>query len=130
MADRYNFLFDECVTPSLVALCHDHDHPATHVNHLGLNGRSDRALMATIIDGDYVFVTNNGADYKALYLLQALHPGLIVILPSSPSEHQLHLFKAVLDVIEGERDLINRIVEVDADYVVSMRDYPPFHNSL
>lgn len=127
----FNFLFDECVTPSLVALAHDHGYRATHVNFLGLTGKSDRALMPTIIDGDYVFVTNNGADYRPLYLLQALHPGLIVILPSVIREHQIHLFKAVLDHLEATGiDTVNTMIEVDADYSVSVRDFPPFHNQI
>lgn len=96
------------------------NHAATHVTFLGLRSASDRSLLATILGDDYVFVTNNGVDFRALYRAQELHPGLVVILPSVPRDDQLRLFLHALAAMEAEGDLTNKLVEVAVDSTVTI----------
>ena len=123
MANRLSFLFDECLTPELTGVATDRGFPSTHVNFLGLTGTPDHALAPLAIGQDFTFVTNTADDYRTLYRRAPLHPGLIIILPSVRLDLQLRLFGLVLDAISTERDLVNRLVEVDADGHVTVQEF-------
>jgi predicted nuclease of predicted toxin-antitoxin system len=105
------FLIDECLHASLVAVAHSMGHIAAHVNHRGLGGLEDWQLMRVIREEEYVFVTNNRADFLELYKKESLHTGLIVIVPNVSPPQQHELFVAVLEHI-GTRHLTNTVVEV------------------
>jgi len=122
------FLIDECLTQDLVAVAHVRGHFATHVVFRNLQGTADEDLIPVIIDENFVFVTNNGKDFLALYADKALHPGLIIILPGGlKKDVQRRLFEKVLDVIEHLPDIINKVVRVDIDGAVEIEDYPTIH---
>lgn len=57
-------LVDENLSPSLVGLATDKGFVCSHVNHLGLTGQKDWGLKATILEGDWTFITNNGTDFR------------------------------------------------------------------
>ena len=118
------FLIDECLHTSLVTLAHDAGHLCEHVNFLGLGGQKDWQLMAIIRREDYTFVTNNRADFTALYAKEELHAGLIIILPNVTPSLQRELFRAALSHM-GKRDLIKTLLEVDLTYATATcREYP------
>lgn len=104
-------LIDECLHTSLVEAAHAAGHTADHVNYLGLGGYKDWQLMARIREQEYTFVTNNRADFLGLHGKEALHAGVIVIVPNVSPAAQKELFSAALKHI-GTRDLTNTIVEV------------------
>lgn len=98
---------------------------AHHVNWLGLNTLSDRAIMPQIVGGDFTFVTNNGRDFLRLYRGVDVHAGLLVILPSVGNAEQRRLFGAALDaIIAAGADITGELVEVDRDGTVRFRRYP------
>jgi predicted nuclease of predicted toxin-antitoxin system len=105
-------LIDECLHTSLVEVAHTAGYAADHVTYLGLGGSKDWQLRSVIREREYTFVTNNASDFLALYGREAVHAGLIVIVPSAPPARQRELFWAVLQHIGG-RDLTNTVVEVD-----------------
>jgi predicted nuclease of predicted toxin-antitoxin system len=105
-------LIDECLHVSLVALAHAAGHAATHVNYLGLGSSKDWQLVSVVLERDYTFVTNNRLDFLALYGKEALHCGLVIIVPNVTPARQRELFSAVLEHI-GSRDLINTVIEVE-----------------
>lgn len=104
-------LIDECLHTSLLDIAHAAGHIADHVNYLGLGGLKDWELMSKILENDYTFVTNNRSDFLALHGREALHPGVIIIVPNVTPELQEELFRAALKHI-GTRDLTNTVVEV------------------
>ena len=55
---------------------------ADHVNYLSLGGLKDWQLLPVIREREYTFVTNNGADFLALFGKEPLHPGIIIIVPN------------------------------------------------
>jgi predicted nuclease of predicted toxin-antitoxin system len=117
------FLIDECLHTSLISLAHDAGHLCEHVNFLGLGGYKDWQLMGLIRSRDYTFVTNNRADFTALYGRESLHAGLVLIVPSVPPGRQRELFQAALSHI-GERDLTNAVLEVDlVASAITCREY-------
>ena len=46
---------------SLVGVAHGAGFEATHVNHLGMNGKPDWELAARFVKDEFTFVTNNRA---------------------------------------------------------------------
>lgn len=56
------FLIDECLHPSLADVGHAASHQADHVDFLGLASTKDHDLIPRILDGDFAFVTHNGAE--------------------------------------------------------------------
>jgi predicted nuclease of predicted toxin-antitoxin system len=104
------FLIDECLTPRLCILAHEYGHEAYHVAHRGWGRLKDPQLLAKMLAESLVLVTNNRDDFVALIGDAELHPGLIVIAES----------------VRGREDLINTVVEVDADRTVEVYELPRF----
>jgi len=104
-------LIDECLHTSLVTVAHSAGHSADHVSHRGLGGLKDWQLMRVIREQEYTFVTNNRSDFLDLHGKEALHAGVIVIVPNVVPLQQQELFAAALKHI-GTRDLTNTLVEV------------------
>lgn len=117
------FLIDECLHPTLADVAHGAGHEAHHVNFLGLASTKDHDLMPRILEGDFVFVTNNAADFRRLYQAQAIHAGLVIIVPQAPPAKQRALFSAAMEEIGPDNGLINQALEVliDGDEVIFNR---------
>jgi hypothetical protein len=94
-----------------VGVAHAGGFAADHVNYLGLGGLKDWQLLPVILEKDYTFVTNNGADFVALLGKEPLHPGMIVMVPNVTPVLQREFFEAAVDHI-GSRDLTNTVMEV------------------
>ncbi len=118
------FLIDECLSQLLVEAAVFFGHEAVHVNHRGLASRRDDSLARYCVDTDTTMVTNNGRDFRRLYAGLPVHPGLVVILPSVNRPGQRILFEAVLRHLEAQPDIVNRLLEVDANGVVTVSDWP------
>jgi hypothetical protein len=73
-----------------------------------------------------VFVTNNRRDFLKLYAGEDLHPGLVIIVPGGlVSEDQVRLFGLAIDAIAAAGDIVNKVVEVEADETVRILAWPP-----
>lgn len=106
------FLIDECLHTSLVEVAEERGHEATHVNYRGLSGVQDWNLMAPIQDGEFTFVTNNAKDFRRLYAREAIHAGLVILIPQVPPPEQRELFDAALEDLAEVPGLINEALEV------------------
>lgn len=117
------FLIDECLHPTLADVAHGAGHEAHHVNFLGLASTKDHDLMPRILEGDFVFVTNNAADFRRLYQAQAIHAGLVILVPQAPPTQQRVLFLAAMEEIGPDNGLLNEALEVliDGDEVIFNR---------
>lgn len=107
-----NFLIDECLHTSLVEVATARGHEATHVNYRGMSGVQDWNLMAPIREGEFTFVTNNARDFRRLYAREAIHAGLVILIPNVTPDLQRILFDAALDDLDGEGGLINEALEI------------------
>lgn len=106
------FLIDECLHTSLVAVAQEHGHDCFHVNWLGLSGETDWDLMPRIVAEDFTFVTNNARDFRKLYAKEALHAGLVIIVPQVLPAVQRELFLAAVGEIADREDLANEVIEI------------------
>ena len=124
MAFLKGWLIDECLSPKLADLATERAEFAWHVNHRGLRGRLDPFIARWCVERDLVLVTNNARDFRRIYAGLELHPGLVVILPKVERPDQVRLFGIVLQRIETEPDLINKLVEIDAAGTITILDWP------
>lgn len=100
--------------------------PATSPRRGG--GDSDPQLLARILDEDLTFVTNDGKDFRPMISRTELHPGVIAIPPNVRKERQMVLFAAAFAEItaaDPPLDMVDTVLEVDADGHVERYDLPP-----
>jgi len=77
-----------------------------------MSGEADWDLMPRIVENNFIFVTNNAADFRKLYAREEVHAGLVIIVPQVRPALQRELFEAVLDMLAGGHDPINEVFEV------------------
>jgi hypothetical protein len=125
------FWIDECLTPVLVSGAHSHGYEATCTRDRGQLGTRDDELLAIAVSEEFVFVTNNQADFIGLCSNAELHTGLVV-LPQRPRDAQLPFFSDAIAHIEHHAGqaheapgdwMLNRVVEID-DESGECRDSP------
>lgn len=120
---RPRFLIDECLHESLTEVAHAAGYGANHVNHIGCKGIKDWELMDLILSRDYTLVTNNKNDFLRHYGREALHAGLVIIVPNTTPELQRKIFQAILNELPS--DLTNLVIEAEMrDGEISISDYP------
>lgn len=125
MALPLRFLIDECLSPELAEVALDAGYDGAHVGHRGLLRTPDPQIARYCLVNDLIVVTNNARDFRAIYEAFPLHPGLVVVLPVVRIAQQRRLFELVFKRLERERDLVNKLAEVDADGRVTVADWPP-----
>jgi predicted nuclease of predicted toxin-antitoxin system len=121
------FLIDERLTTALLKGANI-GHDALHIALIGKAGWRGWNVIEHAIAGDNRLVTNNAADFRKLYALRELHPGLIVLLPSGDRETQKLLFAAPLKRLSIVGEPINKVVEVSVDgqdIIVNIYALPP-----
>lgn len=124
---------DECLSPTLVERANRRGYWATCNRDRDLLGVSDRALRERVLEEEAVFVTNDEADFVALYQRVDLHTGLLILPQVEKREALWPLFGAALDYIErqakaeGETTaewMLNKRVEVDSHGAPTHDDLP------
>jgi predicted nuclease of predicted toxin-antitoxin system len=93
---------DECLSPTLVARAHRRGYWATCNRDRDLLGVADDILHGLVIDEEAVFVTNDEADFVALYRQVDLHTGLLILPQAGTREELWPLLDAALDYIERQ----------------------------
>jgi predicted nuclease of predicted toxin-antitoxin system len=103
---------DECLSPALVRDAQDAGAEAYHVAHLGRAGLTDREIAAYAIGRDLILVTNNANDFRRIYRIRDLHPGLIVLIPNVARPMQQLLFRAAVARLHPVGEMVNRALEI------------------
>jgi predicted nuclease of predicted toxin-antitoxin system len=109
------FLIDECLTIELVAVANRAGHEARHVAHIGRRGWKDWNVARYAAESDFILVINNASDFRRLYAKEALHAGLVILIPNVRRELQRRLFRGALDQLAIIGEPVNRVLEVDLD---------------
>ena len=101
---------------------------AFHVAHRGWYALPDPKVLRRVLDEELTLVTNNWIDFRPMLERLDVHPGIVVILPNVRRERQIELFTAALAAIrehDPPLDMINTVLEVDAEGTVVMYPLPP-----
>jgi predicted nuclease of predicted toxin-antitoxin system len=109
------FLIDECLTVELILEAGYKGNEAYHLVRIGKAGWPDWNIVPYAIDGDFTLVTNNASDFRLLYGMQPIHPGLIIILPNVERLLQRRLSAQALVELQTAGDMVNRVLEVGLD---------------
>lgn len=124
---------DECLSPTLVERANRRGYWATCNRDRDLLGVRDDALHKIVIGEEAVFVTNNEADFVALYRRVDLHTGLLILPQTQKREALWPLLDAALDYIERQAKavaetaaewMLNRRVEIDPSGTATHDDLP------
>jgi predicted nuclease of predicted toxin-antitoxin system len=114
-------LIDENLSPRLARWACDQGIPAEAAVHVGLAGATDEAVFAHALARDQIVVTVNVGDFMRLAPATEVHPGVIALREAGLSaEDQWLRVQSALQLIRqnGELDLINRVLEVQAEDVL------------
>jgi predicted nuclease of predicted toxin-antitoxin system len=106
------FLIDECLTVELVFEAGQKGYEAYHLARIGKAGWLDWNIVPYALDGDFILVTNNASDFRRLYGMQPIHPGLAIILPNVERPMQRRLFREAVAELASAGGLVNRVPEV------------------
>ena len=107
------FLIDECLSIDLTTVAGQLGYEAQHVAHIGRAGWKDWNVLRYAADADFILVTNNASDFRTLYKSEAVHPGLVIIIPNVRRAQQTILFQAALAELAAMGEPINHVLEVD-----------------
>ena len=127
------FWIDECLSPTLVERANRRGYWATCNRDRDLLGVADKNLHQLVIDEEAVFVTNDEADFVALYQRVDLHTGLLILPQTDRRETLWPLLDAALDYIERQAKaaaetaaewMLNKRVEIDANGTATHDDLP------
>lgn len=122
------FLIDECLTVDLVSVAHAAGHEARHIARVGKAGWKDWNVADYAAEHDLILVTNNAGDFRRLYARQALHTGLVIIIPNVDRAAQQALFRGALAELTAIGEPVNQVLEVDIDgdeMTFNLYDLPP-----
>lgn len=108
---------DECLSPTLVARA-NRGYWATCNRDRDLLGVADKILHELVIDEEAVFVTNDEADFVALYQRVDLHTGLLILPQTDRREALWPLLDAALDYVERNADVAG---ETTAEWMLNKR---------
>jgi predicted nuclease of predicted toxin-antitoxin system len=86
------FPVDECLHTSLTQVANEAGYEAHHVVYRAWAGFRDHELRPIIVREEFVFITNNGRDFRALLEDTELQPGLVIIVPNDKPAAQRELF--------------------------------------
>ena len=116
--------FDEDLSPTLVQVAQESGFEATCNRDRGVLGISDPQLRAIVQGDQYVFVTNNGSDFRPMYSRDAIHPGIVVMPAAFGRETQQTFARMVIGWIVGAAEdageipadyMVNRLVEINEE---------------
>jgi predicted nuclease of predicted toxin-antitoxin system len=120
-------LLDENLSPRVAeTLAKEDGVDAVHVRDRGLLGALDRTVLEAAFAEDRVLATSNVDDFVKLARTRDLHPGIVLIEDGGLlRDEQLQVIRKAAAVLEGERDLINRILRIWLDGKTVFEQIPP-----
>lgn len=109
-------LLDENLSPAVARTLRDEGHDAVHLRDRALLGVTDSEVLERAFVEDRVLVTANVADFRKLAQSRELHAGIVFIVDGGlVRDEQLEVLRRVLEALEQERDLVNRVLTVRLD---------------
>jgi predicted nuclease of predicted toxin-antitoxin system len=119
-------LLDENLSPRVAEILRSEDGlDAVHVRERGLLRAPDHVVLERAYDEDRVLVTKNVEDFVRLARARELHPGIILLEDGDLGrDEQLGVVRAAVAALQGERDLVNRVLRVWADGKTVIEDVP------
>lgn len=119
-------LLDENLSPRVAIELRADGHDAVHLRERGRLGIADPEVLELAFAEDRVLVTANVADFRKLAAARDLHAGIVLLLDGGlRRDEQLEVLRRVMVALEGDDDLVNRLLTVALDGGFSIEEVPP-----
>ncbi len=120
-------LLDENLSPRVAEILRTEDGlDAVHIRDRGLLEATDHEVLERAYTEDRVLATKNVDDFVKLARARALHPGIILVEDGDlVREEQIRVLRAAVTALQGERDLVNRVLRIWGDGKVVFEEVPP-----
>ncbi len=120
-------LLDENLSPRVAEILRREDGlDAVHIRDRGLLEAKDHEVLERAYAEDRILATKNVGDYVKLARARELHPGIILLEDGDlVRDEQLSVLRAAVAALQGERDLVNRVLRIWADGKFIFEDVPP-----
>jgi predicted nuclease of predicted toxin-antitoxin system len=116
-------LLDEQLSPSIAQTLQHEGFDVCCLRDRGLLKEEDHDLLEWAFGDDRILVTKNTEDFRRLALKRELHAGLVLLEDGKLKINgQLATLRRVLQLLERERDLVNRAVRVARDGTISLEE--------
>jgi predicted nuclease of predicted toxin-antitoxin system len=119
-------LLDENLSPKVAEiLCKEDGVDACHVRDRGLLAATDGEVLERAYAEDRVVVTCNVGDFVKLARARDLHPGVILLEDGGMArDEQLIALRRGLEILRGERELVNRVLRSWLDGTSVVEEIP------
>lgn len=118
-------LLDENISPRVAEELRRDGLDVCGVRDRGLLEAPDHAVLEWAFLDDRILVTKNVGDFEKLASARELHAGIVFLEDGDLDRSaQLSTLRRVVDLLRGERDLINRVLRVFLDGTIRFDDLP------
>ena len=119
-------LLDENLSPRVAEILRAEDGlDAIHIRDRGPLEANDHEVLARAYTEDRVLATKNVGDFVKLARARELHPGIVLLEDGDLArDEQLRVLRVAIAALQGEQDLVNRVLRVWADGTVVFEDVP------
>ena len=119
-------LLDENLSPRVAEILRKEDGlDVVHIRDRGLLEAKDHEVLDRAYAEDRVLATKNVDDFVKLARARGIHPGIILLEDGDlVRDEQLRVLRAAVAALQGENDLVNRVLRVWADGKVIIEDVP------
>ena len=124
---KVRLLLDENLSPRVAeALAKEDGVDACHVRDRNMLAASDQEVLERAFAEDRILVTANVEDYAKLARVRELHAGIILLEAGDLlREEQLRVLRRAVKALEGERDLVNRVLRISREEELAFEEVPP-----
>ncbi len=120
-------LLDENLSPWVAQLLRTEEGlDAVHVRDRGLLETDDRLVLERAYREDRILVTCNVDDFLKFARARELHAGVVLVEDGDLGrDEQLQVVRRAVNALQGEPDLVNRVLRIWVDGQVVFEDVPP-----
>ncbi len=121
----HKLLLDENLSPWCGRQLQLEGWDVVHVRDRGILGDPDHVVLARAYDEDRVLVTANVGDFRKLAAARDLHAGIVLVEDGGLSRaEQLEVLRRVVEALDTEKELINRVLTVRLDGALVIEALP------
>jgi len=118
-------LLDENLSPWVAETLRKDGLDAVHVRDRGLLKADDHVVLERAYGDDRILVTCNVDDFLKLARARELHPGVVLVEDGDLlRDEQLRVVRQAVAVLQGERDLVNRVLRIWLDGATVFEEVP------
>ena len=123
---KARLLLDENLSPRVATtLAQEDGLDVCHIRDRGMLAAPDDEVLERAFTEDRVLVTANVDDFEALAAAREIDAGIVLLeVGDLLRDEQLRILRMAVAALEGERDLVNRVMWVSREEKIVIDDLP------